>query len=159
MFFFNSPSQPQFQHTAAAEIGLLQSHRREKAPMEICLAPARQAQQMQRFQAAQKVPGVQWHHGKVSLGSTEDDGTEQEAARPERSRFLAPFIVRPMGIALGSCLLPPPPPSWQPPLCCQAQANFPLVRGKTSRSTCYGFIQYSFNHILKCEINGTVYIP
>lgn len=55
--------------------------------MEICLTPARQAQQMQRFQAAQKVPGVQWHHGKVSLGSTEDDGTEQEAARPERSRF------------------------------------------------------------------------
>lgn len=72
---------------------------------------------------------------------------------------LAPFITRPMGIALGSCLLPPPPPSWQPPLCCQAQANFPLVRGKAFRSTCYGFIQYSFNHILKCEINGSVYIP
>lgn len=108
VFFFNSPSQPQFQHTAAAEIGLLQSHRREKAPMEICLAPARQAQQMQQFQAAQKVPGVWWHHGKVSLGSTEDDGTEQEAARPERSRF-GSFYCQTHGNCLG--LLPPSSPT------------------------------------------------
>lgn len=158
MFFFNSPSQPQFQHTAAAEIGLLQSHRREKAPMEICLAPARQAQQMQQFQAAQKVPGVWWHHGKVPWAAQRMMALSRRLPG-QKEVGLAPFIVRPMGIALGSCLLPPPPPSWQPPLCCQAQANFPLVRGKTSRSTCYGFIQYSFNHILKCEINGTVYIP
>lgn len=101
-----------------------------------------------------------WQSGTmaVSLGSTEGDGTETEAARAERRRF-GSFFARPMGIALSSCLLPPPSPSWQPPLCCQAQANFPLVRGKASRSTCYGFIRYSFNHILKCEINGTVCIP
>lgn len=128
----------------------------DKALLEMCLAPARQAQHMHQLQAAQKVPVAQWHHGKVSWGRTEGDGTEKEAARAERRRF-GSFYCQTHGNCPG--LLSPSSPSWQPPLCCQAQAKFPLVRGKASRSTCYGFIQYSFNHILKCEINGTAYIP
>lgn len=124
----------------------------------MCPAPATQAQQhMHNLQAAQKVPVAWWHHHTLPQAA-QRVMTLRRRLPGQKEGGLAP-IARPMGIALGSCLLPPPPPSWQPPLCCQAQANFPLVRGKASRSTCYGFIQYSFNHFLKCEINGTVYIP
>lgn len=72
-------------------------------------------------------------------------GTEQKAARAkEKKKNLVSFYCQTHGNCPGirpPCLLPPPL-SWQPPLRCQAQASPPLVRGKTFRRTCYGFIQY-----------------
>lgn len=157
--FFNSPLQSHLQDTVTAETGLLQRHTGgTRHPWRCAWHQLGMSSTCISYRQPRK---SLWHDGTMAKFPWAAQSVMELRRRlsGQKEGGWAHFVARPMGIALGSCLLPPPPPSWQPPLCCQAQVKFPLVRGKASRSTCYVFIQHSFNHILKCEINGTVYIP
>lgn len=111
-FVFTSPLQSQFQHTASAETGLLQRHTGgtrhpwrcawhqlgKPSTCTSCRQPRKSLWHMTKFP---------WVAQRVMALSRRLPGQKEGG--------LAPFIARPMGIALGSCLLPPPPPSWQLP--------------------------------------------